>query len=169
MRYLVFQVVAFSSGVPESVAISNESAPVLEKYNALLSDGGGSFDRIEYWAKGIRRSKHTFINGRSASINVEESARVLIAANSGNKKEPVSEGIDEETTSLPADPVKGVSAPPEGAKPKEDTKEKEGDGSEIDASPAAIALAEANNIDLAKVIGTGTNGKITKVDVEKLL
>jgi pyruvate/2-oxoglutarate dehydrogenase complex dihydrolipoamide acyltransferase (E2) component len=38
---------------------------------------------------------------------------------------------------------------------------------EINASPAAKKLAEENGIDLTAVTGTGTNGGITKADVEK--
>ena len=40
------------------------------------------------------------------------------------------------------------------------------DLNQINATDAAIALAEENDIDLASVTGTGTNGRIGKPDVQ---
>lgn len=40
---------------------------------------------------------------------------------------------------------------------------------EFNATPDAVALAEEHNIDLAKVTGTGKDGRILKSDVEALL
>lgn len=39
----------------------------------------------------------------------------------------------------------------------------------LDATDAAIKLAEENDIDLAEVSGSGTDGRILKSDVEKLI
>lgn len=40
---------------------------------------------------------------------------------------------------------------------------------EINATKAAIELAEKNNIELSTIVGTGKNGTITKGDVEAML
>lgn len=37
------------------------------------------------------------------------------------------------------------------------------------ATPAAFKLAEQKNVDLSEVEGTGQDGKITKVDVQRVL
>ena len=42
-----------------------------------------------------------------------------------------------------------------------------GDGEVLNATPDAIELAEANNLDLSTITGTGAAGRVTKRDVEK--
>lgn len=45
----------------------------------------------------------------------------------------------------------------------------ENKGAEIDATDAAVELAEAEGVDLRRVKGTGSGGRILKSDVEKAL
>ena len=40
---------------------------------------------------------------------------------------------------------------------------------EVDATEAAIELAEELDVDLSKVEGTGTEGRVTKPDVEAFI
>lgn len=44
-----------------------------------------------------------------------------------------------------------------------------GDGTTVNATEDAVELAEANNLDLSKIAGSGAAGRITKRDVEKHL
>jgi len=39
----------------------------------------------------------------------------------------------------------------------------------LPAYPAAVKLAEANNIDVSRVLGTGANGKIKVSDVQRII
>lgn len=170
MRYLVFQVIAFQAGIPSCEAIGNDPAPVMEKFNALEKDKGGGFERIEYWAKGIRRSKRTFHNGQSSVINIEEAAQKLIESRNPKKAQVVEQPVVEEQPVSPSsEGASGADTPDDQSKPEGDTSGAQGDVPGIDASPAAIMLAKEKGIDLTKVVGTGTNGKITKIDVEKLV
>lgn len=49
----------------------------------------------------------------------------------------------------------------------EDAAEEAAEG--IDATTGAVEFAQANNVDLHEVTGTGTDGRITKADVENYL
>jgi pyruvate dehydrogenase E2 component (dihydrolipoamide acetyltransferase) len=62
----------------------------------------------------------------------------------------------------PASPKKEASAPPPA--PAAPAPEEEGD-SDVRSSPLVRKLAREHNVDLAKVNGTGTGGRVTKQDV----
>lgn len=52
---------------------------------------------------------------------------------------------------------------------KQEIEEKVNESKRVKASPIAKKLAQENEIDIAEVVGTGPNGRITKNDVEKYI
>jgi pyruvate dehydrogenase E2 component (dihydrolipoamide acetyltransferase) len=52
---------------------------------------------------------------------------------------------------------------------KQEIEEKVNESQRVKASPIAKKLAQENEIDIAEVVGTGPNGRITKNDVEKYI
>lgn len=76
----------------------------------------------------------------------DKKAKVLIMIGKAEKYS-TTQGIVERTTSMVAGDVPRA----------------------VEATPAAIRMAEDHGIDLTAVQGTGQDGKITKTDLEKLL
>ena len=86
-------------------------------------------------------------------------------------------GTIDEAGKQPEAAAENVQAEPEKAKPAEE-KQPESvrkDGSEVERQPApqltpvAARLARENNVDVSQLSGTGTQGRVTKTDVEQFL
>ena len=99
-----------------------------------------------------------------ATIKIEESEGLTAGKNLENEPEihPIQEKkeIEETKRSLPQKetlPGEGTEKKPPETKPR------------IKASPLARSIAQANQMDLSLIMGTGEGGAITKADVEKAL
>jgi pyruvate dehydrogenase E2 component (dihydrolipoyllysine-residue acetyltransferase) len=68
-------------------------------------------------------------------------------------------------TPPPAAPAPPVSAKKEAAPPPVPTPHEEEEEADVRSSPLVRKLAREHNVDLAKVAGTGTGGRVTKQDV----
>jgi pyruvate/2-oxoglutarate dehydrogenase complex dihydrolipoamide acyltransferase (E2) component len=69
-------------------------------------------------------------------------------------------------TTVPGEPSTPIAVTP--ATPEEEDDDAAAE-SEVDATESAVALAEENGVDLSEVEGTGTDGRITKADVQAYL
>ena len=97
--------------------------------------------------------------------DAEEAASAEVEASEADEAEAASES-EESTSSKSKDPVFGdLEDSSNGADSSSKAESKSGDG-RIKASPLARKMAEDKGIDLAKVEGSGPEGRIVKADIE---
>ena len=165
MNNKFFQVIGFLKGKPESVIISDQAEPVLDEFNSLRDEGSDKYDVIEFWSKGRRRKRIVFMDNKVVRFDPTEAAKVLLDAQPSKKESEAPEAPEAPET------------PDGGTESEEDTEEGQESASDevdsildsIDITSAAKKLAEDHLIDITKIVGTGTDGKIIKSDVEKIL
>jgi pyruvate/2-oxoglutarate dehydrogenase complex dihydrolipoamide acyltransferase (E2) component len=81
---------------------------------------------------------------------------------------PVDRRVEVERSTEPEQPISSASRTPEApAEQVEEAEEEETSEDDIEATEAAGRKAEALNVDLSSVEGTGQGGRITVGDVEK--
>jgi pyruvate dehydrogenase E2 component (dihydrolipoyllysine-residue acetyltransferase) len=88
-----------------------------------------------------------------------------VAASAGAAPEAPATPAEERSPEVPAASAEPAAEPSTPAAPAAAAPAADGDRSQI-LSPLVRRLAEANNVDLSKVTGTGTGGRIMKSDVE---
>lgn len=149
------QVVGWNKGLPSSLHIGLCSMEALNAFDALVKENEGKdsdFDSLEFYSRGNRRKRKIFRKATIAGngMDILKQAAVLIKENQDFHSGGGSKGSETTTGS---------------SKAKEDPKESQG---ALNASAAAVELAQAKGIDLSGISGTGKDGLITKGDVEKL-
>lgn len=123
--------------------ISNGVSVKLETVEYILS---GKFDEEEAAAKAEQKRRDEEFAG--AAQRKEEEAAARIAAAAAAAATAASQGGQQ--------PASGAG----------ETKEGGGDPGAVNVTPQASSLAQEHGIDLATVEGTGTDGQITKGDVQ---
>ena len=98
------------------------------------------------------------------TVQVNTVVGVIGEGNGASAPAPVKAAAPAPSAAAPVPPKKEAPAPPSASAPAASAPEDEED-SDVRSSPLVRKLAREHNVDLAKVNGTGTGGRVTKQDV----
>ena len=104
----------------------------------------------------------------SEGNTVQVNTVVGVIGDGSGASAPVKAAASAPSAAVPLPPKKEAPSPPSASAPAASAPEDEED-SDVRSSPLVRKLAREHNVDLAKVNGTGTGGRVTKQDVLNLV
>jgi large subunit ribosomal protein L20 len=140
----------------------------IQRINAGAREHDLSYSRLIY---GLRLAEIDLDRKILADLAVTEPeifAAIVAQAKNALDGKPVDRRVEVERSTEPEQPISSASRTPEApAEQVEEAEEEETSEDVIEATEAAGRKAEALNVDLSSVEGTGQGGRITVGDVEK--
>ena len=140
----------------------------IQRINAGAREHGLSYSRLIH---GLRLAEIDLDRKILADLAVTEPeifGAVVAQAKNALDGKPVDRRVEVERSTEPEQPISSASRTPEASAGQvEEAEEEETSEDDIEATEAAGRKAEALNVDLSSVEGTGQGGRITVGDVEK--
>ena len=140
----------------------------IQRINAGAREHDLSYSRLIH---GLRLAEIDLDRKILADLAVTEPeifGAIVVQAKNALDGKPVDRRVEVERSTEPEQPISSASRTPEAsAEQVEEAEEEETSEDDIEATEAAGRKAEALNVDLSSVEGTGQGGRITVGDVEK--